>query len=293
MRTQEPAVHSQPKAAKRGSGEKPGFFSSAEMLLVKKDMAAIWAQKSQRALLMALPLTLAAVLPSVYFVAISLLPVSMGAKLPQALLDILPDYVNTLDYRQSWLVAFTDLLCPLLFLCVPILTAAASASYAFVTERESGTLESLLLTSVDVKAVFNAKVTSCTVLSAVISWLAFVIFSITAIVADVFAGVPLFFSFDWLLMALLMAPALSLFSVVFVGFIVTRVHSTGESLQTMGYLILPVAVMFLVQFTGAFRLNLLALLLITLVLGVLDIILFNAAARAFTPEKLLEEKAEE
>ncbi len=296
MRAQEPAAHNQtraPKQARRSVEGKTGLFSSAEVLLVKKDMGAIWAQKSQRSLLMALPLILAAVIPAVYFVAISLLPVAMGAKLPQALLAILPKYVNGLDYRQSWLVAFTDLLCPLLFLCVPILTAAASASYAFVTERESGTLESLLLTSVDAKAVFNAKVTSCTVLSALISGVAFVIFSITAVVADVFAGVPLFFSLDWLVMAFLMAPALSLFSVVFVGLIVTRVHSTGESLQTMGYLILPVAAIYLAQFTGIFRVNLLALLIISLILAILDVVLFNAAARGFAPEKLLEDEPNE
>jgi len=260
---------------------------------VKKDLKSIWTRNSRRALLIFLPLTLVVGIPAVYFVAISLLPVEAGAKLPEAIGALLPEYVWELDYRQGWLVAFTDLLCPMLFLCVPILTGAASASYAFVMERERGTLETLLLTSMGPKSVFNAKITNCTVLSVLISAAAFVAFSITVTVADIFAGVPLFFSFDWLALLLLEMPTLSLFSVVFVALTMTRVHSTGESLQTMGYLILPVAALYLMQLTGMFRLNLLALVIIAVVLAGADIVLFNTASRGFTPEKLLEKSAEE
>ena len=269
------------QAQRSQRGEKRRAFSSADVLLVKKDMGTIWAQKGLRALLMLLPLTLTVGIPAVYFAAISLLPIEAGAGLPRALLRILPDYTAGLDYRQGWLVAFTELLCPLLFLCVPILTAAVSASCAFVSERETGTFETLLLTSLDVKAVFNAKVTGCTVLSVLITGASFVAFSITEMIFEIFAGVPLFFSLDWLALALLLAPALSLFSVVFVGLIINRVHSTGESLQTMGYLILPVALLYLAQFTGVFRLNFLVLVLIAIVLAGADIILFNAASRGF------------
>lgn len=251
-------------------------------------MKSIWNRSGRRSLLILLPLTLMVVFPAVYFVTISLMPVEPGARLPEAIAELLPDYVWWLDYRQGWLVAFTDLLCPMLFLCVPILTGAASASYAFVMERESGTLETLLLTSIGPKSVFNAKTTSCTVLSVLISAAAFVAFTVTVTVADVFAEVRLFFTLDWLALLLLEMPTLSLFSVVFVALTVTRVHSTVESLQTMGYLILPVAVLYLMQLAGLFRVNLLALVIIAVVLAVADVVLFNAAARGFTPEKLLE-----
>lgn len=284
---QEERPRRQSRAAKEGRAK---GLSSTELLLVRKDLGTIWARNSQRALLVLLPIALAVVLPAVYFAAISLLPVEEGARLPQALLALLPEYAAELDYRQSWLAAFTELLCPLLFLCVPILTAAASASYAFVTERESGTLETLLLTSMDVKAVFHAKVTNCTLLSVVISALAFVAYGITTVIAEVFAGVPLFFNFDWLILLVLLMPALSLFSVVFVALTVTRVHSTGESLQTMGYLILPVAALYLAQLTGIFRLNMVALLIAAAVLAAADVVLFNMASRSFTPEKLLAEE---
>lgn len=261
--------------------------------MVKKDLKSIWTRSGRRALLVLLPLTLVVAVPAVYFVAISLMPVEPGARLPEAIGKLLPEYAQGLDYRQGWLVAFTDLLCPLLFLCVPILTGAASASYAFVMERESGTLETLLLTSMGPKSVYGAKTTSCTVLSVAISAAAFVAFTVTVSVADAFAGVRFFFTLDWLVLLALEMPALSLFSVVFVAMTVTRVHSTVESLQTMGYLILPVAAIYLMQLTGIFRLNLLALVVIALVLAAADVVLFNAASRGFTPEKLLERGEEQ
>lgn len=267
---------------------KARLLNSVELQVVKKDMKSIWNRSGRRSLLILLPLTLVVVLPAVYFVTIALMPAAPGARLPGAIAALLPEHAGGLDYRQGWVVAFTDLICPMLFLCVPILTGAASASYAFVLERESGTLETLLLTSVGPKSVFNAKTTSCTVLSVLISAAAFLAFTVTVTVADVFAGVRLFFTLDWLALLVLEMPTLSLFSVVFVALTVTRVHSTVESLQTMGYLILPVAVLYLVQLTGVFRVGLLALVIIAVVLAVIDVVLFNAAARGFTPEKLLE-----
>ncbi len=257
-----------------------------ELLLVKKDLGAIWSRGSRRALLVLLPLTLVLGIPAVYFVGMLLLPVEAGARLPEAVMELLPGYVQGLDCRQGWMVAFTKLICPLLFLCVPVLTAAASASYAFVAERESGTLETLLLTSMDMKAVFTAKVGSCTILSVVISGAAFGVFGAGAIVAEAFAQVPVFFDVEWLILVVLVMPVLSLFSVVFVALIMTRVHSTGESLETMGYLIVPLAALYLAQLTGILRLNGWMLLGGAVALAVADVVLYNAAARAFQPERL-------
>lgn len=275
------------------AGEEPkrqGLFSGAELLLVKKDLAAIWSRNSRRALLAILPLTLVVGIPAVYFVAILLLPVEAGASLPEGIRAMLPGGGAGLSYQQGWMVAFTQLICPLLFLCVPVLTAAASASYAFVTERESGTLETLLLTSMDIKAVFTAKVSSCTILSVFISGAAFAAFGATALIAGAFAEAPVFFNWEWLVILVLLMPTLSLFSVVFVALIVTRVHSTGESLETMGYLIVPLAGLYLAQLTGVVRLNGWVLLGAAVVLGVLDVVLYNKAGRGFRPENLLKDE---
>ena len=255
-----------------------------------KDLGALWSRKGMRALLLLLPLALMVAIPVVYFVAISLLPAPRGAQVPEVLLGLLSQGAEELGYRQAWAQVFTTLLCPLLFLCVPLVCSAVLSSCAFVMEKEEGTLETLLLSSMSAKSVYNAKVTSCTILSVAVS---FLVFAITVTVVDVALQVPFFFNLQWLVLLFLVMPALALFSVVFISLVLPRVHSTLEALQTMGYLILPVAVLCLVQLTGAVRWNAGLLLLMAIALFIADVALFNASGRRFQAQRLLEKTREE
>ena len=176
---------------------------------------------------------------------------------------------------------------------VPIVCAVASASCAFVGEKENGTLETLFLTSVNTKSIFSAKVTACSLISVIISLVAFLIFSITVSVTDLLLSVPYFFNLEWLVTVVLLMPALALFSVTFVSLVLSRVYSVGESLQTMGYLILPFILLYLAQFTGAFQINVLLLIGLAILLAVLSIILFNISSRKFQADFLLTKEIEE
>ena len=110
------------------------FFSSAEIVLVGKDLGAIWRSKGTRALLMLLPVVLIVAIPLVYSVAISFLPSEGALALP----DKLADLVGGLDGygpRRQWMAAFTTLLCPMLFLCVPVICSVTVAAQVFVREK--------------------------------------------------------------------------------------------------------------------------------------------------------------
>ncbi len=258
-----------------------------------KDLNAIWRRKGIRALLMMMPVLLVVVIPLVYFAAISLLPAEITAQPPKAILALLPEETAEHEYRQFWMDAFTTLLCPMLFLSVPIVCSVTSASCAFVQEKEEGTLETLFLSSVGAKSIFNAKITACTLISVVISLISFVVFAITVSVADLLISAPYFFSFEWLITVFQLMPALAFFSVVFVSLILPRVYNTAESLQTMGYLLLPFIAIYLIQFTGAFRINLLFLEALALILAAASIVLFNISSRKFQSERLLPVSSEE
>lgn len=112
------------------------LFSSAEIVLVGKDLGAIWRNKGTRALLMLLPVTLIVLLPLVYSVAISFLPTEDSLALPQ---DIAAMVGNLEGYgpRRQWMAAFTTLLCPMLFLCVPIVCSVTAAARVFVGRRRA------------------------------------------------------------------------------------------------------------------------------------------------------------
>ncbi len=266
--------------------EKKQLFSSAESILVKKDLSEIWRRNSMRALMMALPLVLAVILPIVCFAAISLLPEQTISSVPQLLRTMVGWNSDSSGSRPFWATVFTSLICPILYLMVPVICAVASASCAFVDEKEKGTLETLRLSSMSTKSIFNAKITVCVLISAAISLITFVIFTVTVFIADLLVGAPFFFNLEWLATVVFLMPVLCLFSVVFVSIILPKVHSTAESLQTMGYLILPLLLLYLIQFSGAFRITAAFLIFLAVLLLILSIVLFNFSSRKFLFEDL-------
>lgn len=261
--------------------------------MVKKDLGAIWQRKGIRALLMLVPVALLMVIPLTYSLVIALLPAGTGNKVPAAILTLLGEAAQALNYRQAWFAAFTSLLCPMLFLSVPVICSVASASLAFLGEKENGTLETALLSSMNPKSIYNSKVSGCSLLSILISAVSFLVFALTVSVAGLVLEAPFFLDWNWLVLVVLLMPALSFFSVSFVSLVVTRVHSVGEGLQLVGYLLLPFLTLFLAQFAGWIKLNALVLLGISLGLWVAAIVLFNASARRFYPERLLKRPLEE
>ncbi len=235
---------------------------------------------------MGMPLVLVVIFPLVYFVTISLLPATETASPPEVILSLLPPETAEHGYRQFWMDAFTTLLCPLLYLCVPVVCAVASASCAFLGEKENGTLETLFLSSMNAKSIFSAKITACSLISVLISLVSFVVFAITMTVADIMISAPYFFRLEWLALVVLLMPVLAFFSVTFISLIMPRVFSVGEALQTMGYLLLPFVVLYLLQIVGVIHINALLLIGLAVLLAVVSIILFNCSARRFQPERL-------
>lgn len=248
-------------------------------------MHAIWGRGGVRGLLTVLPVVLTVVFPIVYYVAVSLLP-----EIPPspAVKRLLWESVGSgAGSRQVWMAAFTTLICPALYLCVPVLCGVGTASCVFVSEKEERTMESLFLSAMNGRSIFNAKVTACVLLSVAISWVSFLIFSITVSIIDLLLSAPYFFSLEWLMIALLVTPALALFSVVFVSLILPRVRGVGEALQTMGYLILPFLLLYLAQLSGAFQVRAWLLVLIAVALAVLAVVLFNVSNRKFQAEDIV------
>ena len=67
MAIRERTARAQRAAKPEKRGEKRKLLSSGDLLLVRKDMAELWARRGLRALLMLLPVTLVVLVPIVYF----------------------------------------------------------------------------------------------------------------------------------------------------------------------------------------------------------------------------------
>lgn len=170
---------------------------------------------------------------------------------------------------------------------VPIMASCVSAACSFAGERERGTLESLLLTPMNVRKIVKAKTLGCMFLSAVTTVLSFLLFAVVVSIGDIVLGMPFFLNWNWLVLLFFASPSLTIFGVVFMAFLSSKNGSYAESVQTSGYLILPVALLFLGQLTGLFQVGAVLLLIISCVLLAIDAVLWFLVFRFSTPEKLL------
>ena len=76
------------------------IFSSAEIVLVGKDLGAIWRNKGARALLMLLPVVLVVLVPLLYSVAISFLPTEESLAMPERLAAMLHGLEGPVSYTH-------------------------------------------------------------------------------------------------------------------------------------------------------------------------------------------------
>jgi hypothetical protein len=263
------------------------LFSKAEKAIMKKDFGEIWDTKMARNTLLLLPIILVVILPAFYLALIYFLPAEQinGA---DKMLKLLPQEAQGFSVQQSMFYMMTNFLCPMFFLMIPLMVSSISAACSFVGEKERSTIETLLLTPMSMRQIFKAKVFGCVILSGISTLIAFVAFSIVTSVGDLIMKMPFFLNWNWLVLVLFFAPAITVFGVIFMVIFSGKSKSYMESFQTSSYIVLPVVLLFMGQFTGLFQLNALILLVISVVIILLDIVLLLFGSRSFTPEKLLK-----
>ena len=116
----------------------------------------------------------------------------------------------------------------------------------------------------------------------------FIFFAVVMTVGGAIFQTPYFFNWNWAVLLVLLAPSLTFFGVMFMVLISGRSKSYIEAFQSAGYIVLPIVLLFVGQFTGLFQLNALLLFVISIYVIVLDVVLFHFVSKSFTPERLLK-----
>ncbi len=263
------------------------LITNAELALMKKDFAEIWNAKMVRSTLVVLPILMVVFLPVMFICMILFVPQNQMNGVDQ-MMKLLPFTEKNLSIQQAMFYIMTNVISPMFFLMIPLMSSSVSASCSFVGEKERKTIETLLLTPLRVKSIFKAKVLGCTVLSVAITAISFAVFSAVTGVGDYLLHMKFFFNWNWLVLVVLLAPALTVFGVIFMVLVSGKSKSYMESIQLSGYIILPLVLLFVGQFTGLFQLNALILLCVGVLAVALDFVLWFFASRVFTPEKLLK-----
>ena len=172
---------------------------------------------------------------------------------------------------------------------IPIMTASIMAGSSFVGEKERHTLETLLYCPITLRQIFRAKVLAAFFLSMAVSLGSFLVMCLVLETeAVLLLGSLLPPGANWLVTLFLLAPAVSLVAVTLIVRGSAKAKSVEESQQRAMFLVIPVVLLIVGQFSGAMLLNVWILLALAAVCALLAVLLFHRALRRFTYERVLE-----
>ncbi len=258
----------------------------AMLSVMKKDLFGITANRRLLVSMILVPLVLTVILPSVFVFLIHLTPDDPDM---QKLLELLPleAQSGSLELTVTGII-LNDIL-PVFFLIIPIMAATITAASAFVGEKEKHTLETLLYCPLSVKQIFRSKVLASFLLSMAVSLLSFCcMMMVLEAELLLLMGSLLLPGVNWLLILVLVSPSLSLIAVTLIVRGSAKAKSVEESQQSAVFLILPILLLIVGQFTGLLLLNVWILLAAGAVCALLAWLLLKNCLSGFTCERLLQ-----
>ncbi|MEO1769781.1 ABC transporter permease [Candidatus Enterococcus ferrettii] len=263
------------------------MVNSKQQAIIKKDIQGIVANKRYFYMILLIPLLFSVVLPSVFVLIALLTPVSSNDF--QQLLRTLPEQYQQGDLGIQIVQTIFNSVLPMFFLMIPIMTATVMAASSFVGEKEKNTLETLLYSPLSVKQIFQAKVYSSFVVSFGITLSSFVIM-LLVVQAEVFflRSTLLSLSVSWAYILLLLVPAITLVSITVIVKGSAKSQTMEEAQQRSGFLVMPLVLFMVGQFTGLFLISPWAMLIAGVVLMGVAVVLLQNSMQSFTYEMLLK-----
>lgn len=256
------------------------------LAIIKKDFRGVTCNKRLFPALLIVPLLLTILLPSIFIFAVHFAPDDPDA---QKLLALLPEAARSESMGLTIAGLILNYIMPVFFLMIPIMTASIMAASSFVGEKEKHTLETLLYCPLTVKQIFYSKVLASFLLSMLVSLLSFfTMLLVLEIELFLLMESLLLPSISWLVILCLVSPAISLIAITLIVRGSAKAQSVEESQQGAAFLILPVILLVIGQFTGVLLLNFWILLGLGIICALLAWLLLKKCMGRFTYEMLLK-----
>ena len=172
---------------------------------------------------------------------------------------------------------------------IPIMASSVMAASSFVGEKEKHTLETLLYSPLSQGQLFQSKILAGFSVGMMISFSSFVAMLLVMELESFFlTGNLLLPAASWLVIMLLIAPAISLIAIAVTVRSSAEAQTIEEAQQRAVFLIFPILALLIGQFTGIILISAGLLWGVGIVLAALAILLVKRAAGNFTYEKLLK-----
>lgn len=260
-------------------------MKNAMYAIIKKDFRSVAANRRLFPALLIVPLVLTVILPSIFVFSVHFVPDDPDI---MKLLELIPQTARSENIELTLCGLILNYILPVFFLMIPIMTASIMSATAFVGEKERHTLETLLYCSLTLRQIFQAKVLASFLLSILVSLISFT-FMLLVIETELFflMGGILLPSVNWLIILLLVSPAISLIAVTLIVRGSAKAQTVEESQQAAAFLIVPLILLVVGQFTGVLLMSVWLLLGLGIFCGILAWLLLQKSMRRFTYEKLL------
>ncbi|MDR3001900.1 MAG: ABC transporter permease subunit [Fibromonadaceae bacterium] len=256
--------------------------------IIKKDIRGITANKKILTVLIVVPLVMAVAIPLAFLIPILFAPAdSPDLKELSKLLESAKIYTEgNLQYKLTDLMLNHVL--PMFFMIIPISASSVMAASSFVGEKEKKTLETLLYSPLPLKDIFAAKILAAFLLSMAVSAFSFVVMLIVIEGLLFFVtGTMIMPNINWLITMLLISPAASLISISLIVRSSAKAQSSEESQQVSLFLIMPLILIIIGQFSGVMMLGTHVFLILGAVLAIIAVFTFKSSFGKFKYETLL------
>ena len=262
-------------------------MNKKQLALIKKDIRGITSNKQVLMVMLMVPLALTIILPSIIVFVTALVP--EAASDYEKLLSMLPVTGREYSQEQMILGLIFNKIMPAFFMMIPLMASSVMAASSFVGEKEKHTLETLLYSPLSLKQLFQSKILAGFSVGMMVS---FISFAAMMLVLEteifLFTGSVIMPDISWLIVMLLIAPAISLVAIALTVRGSAKAQTVEEAQQRAVFLIFPILALIIGQFTGVILVNSGLLLAAGIVLALLAFLLMRGAAGKFTYEKHLK-----
>ncbi len=173
------------------------------------------------------------------------------------------------------------------FLMMPSVIPMTVAAFSIIGEKQARSLEPLLATPVSTEEVLLGKAVAAIVPALVVTWVAYGLF---VAVSYFLTSPPVWRAIlnpRWLLAMAVIAPLLSVLSVLIGMAISSRVNDTRVAQQLGGLLVLPIVGMAVAQTAGVFLFSVATFAEAALAFTALDVVVFALGVRLFQRDRIL------
>lgn len=280
-----------PHVAQRPGPGRPVAISWQRVTAVmRKDWLEVIRNKQLLGSLVAVPLVFALLLPMglILLGGSGVLPSAVAGL--QGFLDNLPASVAPANLTPDQTVVYAVIVyffAPF-FLLIPVMTASITASSSLVGEKERRTIEGLLYTPLTNRELVLAKVLGSVLPSVLLTWIAFMIYTvIVGVLGAPMMGGLFFPTWTWAVLIALLVPL--------VGFLATSliVAVSGRSTTMQGaqgtamFVVFPILALVIGQATGLMLFNVSVALIAAAVLAVADVLAFVFVVSKFEREHIV------